>query len=259
MGGPALRDLQAAFWRSIAAMPGTATPDPELLRVVRPGNRLSAADRVDVYAGMYVWRLVEALAEDFPKVAAGLGPEAFGDIVREYLAAHPSTEPSVRQLGRSLPAFLAGREPGWLADLARLEWTRLEVFDAPDAAPVSLEELRRVPPEEWPELRLASVPALACLVTAWPVHELWADPSRAVEPARTALRVWRDGFLVYQAPMDGAEEAALASLVAGEPFAAVCEAVGDPADAAGLLLRWIADGIVLRPSRSADPRLGPLE
>ena len=258
MGAPALRDLQAAFWRSIAATPGHATPDPELLRVVRAGGRLSAADRVDVYAGMYVWRLVEALAEDFPKVAAALGPEAFGAVVREYLAVHPSTEPSVRHLGSSLPGFLAGREPGWLADLARLEWARLDVFDAPDAVPLSLEELRLVPPEEWPDLRLAPVPALARLVTGWPVHELWSDASRPVEPARTALRIWRDGFLVYQAPMDGAEEAALTSLVAGEPFAAVCEAVGDAADAASLLLRWIADGIVLRPSTSGDPKLGPL-
>jgi len=247
MAGPALRDLQAAFWLSIATRPGEGAPEAELLRVV-PGGRLAPPDRVAVYAGMYVWRLVEALAEDFPKVAEALGRDRFADVVRAYLARHPSTEPSVRHLGRALPAFLAGAEPSWLADLARLEWARLDIFDAPDALPVTVDDLRGVSPNDWPELRLAPVPALARLVAEWPVHDLWSQPSRPVAPVRTALRVWRDGFLVYQAPMDAVEEAALGHLLAADPFAALCETVGDPADAASLLLRWIADGIVMRPS-----------
>jgi hypothetical protein len=247
MAGPALRDLQAAFWRSIAARPGHGAPGAELLRIV-PGGRLAPPDRIAVYAGMYLWRLVDALAEDFPKVAEALGRERFADVVRAYLARHPSTEPSVRHLGGAFAAFLVGAEPAWLADLARLEWARLDVFDAPDATPLTLDELRGVPAEAWPELRLASVPALARLGAEWPVHELWSDPSRPVVAARTALRVWRDGFLVYQAPMDAAEDAALGHLLAGDPFAALCETVGDPAEAASLLLRWIADGIVKRPA-----------
>jgi len=58
--------------------------------------------------------------------------------------------------------------------------------------------------------------------------------------------VWREGFLVYQSPMDPAEEAALERVVAGEPFATICEAVDDPRDAAALLLRWLEDGILAR-------------
>jgi hypothetical protein len=206
---------------------------------------------------MYRWRLVDALAEDFPKVAATLGVDEFADVVRAYLARHPSTAPSIRHVGRALPEFLAGREPAWLADLARLEWTRLDVFDAPDAVPLRLDDLRAVPVERWPDLRFAAVPGFARLVTAWPVHELWADAPPALGPRATVLRVWRDGFLVYQAAMDPAEDAALAALVGGEPFAAVCEVVGDPASAAALLLRWIEDGIV-RPDPRPDPESGPL-
>ncbi len=80
-------------------------------------------------------------------------------------------------------------------------------------------------------------------MTAWPVHRLWADAA-ALVPARTALRIWREGFFVYQTAMDPAEEAALDRLVAGEPFAAVCEGFDAPAEAAALLLRWIEDGII---------------
>src|SRR5439155_929151 len=90
------------------------------------------------------WRLVDALREDFPKLATVLGDGGFADLVRGYIRAHPSTAPSIRHLGRALPDFLAGYQPAYLADLARLEWTRLQVFDAPDATPLTAGDLRRI-------------------------------------------------------------------------------------------------------------------
>jgi len=255
---PSLRELQGAFWRSIAREPGAApVPDPLLLETVPPTPTLAPAERVHVYAGMYLWRLVDALREDFPKLATVLGDDGFADLARGYIRAHPSTEPSIRHLGRALPDFLAGYQPAYLADLARLEWTRLQIFDAPDATPLTAAELRRVAAAEWPDLRFTLVPACARLVTAWPVHRLWADAA-ALAPARTALRIWREGFFVYQTAMDPAEEAALDRLVAREPFAAVCEGFDAPAEAAALLLRWIEDEIIAAAwSGGGDPATRP--
>src|SRR5439155_1691161 len=121
-------------------------------------------------AGMYFWRLVDALREDFPKLATVLGDGGFADLVRGYIRAHPSTAPSIRHLGRALPDFLAGYQPAYLADLARLEWTRLQVFDAPDETPLTAGDLRRIAVEEWPGLRFTLVAACARLVTASPVR-----------------------------------------------------------------------------------------
>ena len=245
MPTPSLRELQGAFWRSIARAPGDAPlPEPVLLEAVPPTPTLTSAERVHVYAGMYLWRVVEALREDFGKLAAALGDEGFAHLVRDYVAVHPSTEPSIRHIGRALPDFLAGREPPFLADLARLEMARLDVFDAPDAAPLTAADLRRVAPEEWPALRFALVPACARLVTDWPVHRLWTDAAAPLAAARTALRVWREGFVVYHTAMDPVEEAALERLAAGETFATVCEAFDGPAEAGAMLLRWIADGVI---------------
>ena len=98
--------------------------------------------------------------------------------------------------------------------------------------------------EEWPALRFALVPACARLELAWPVHRLWADAGAPMDPARTALRVWREGFAVYHTAMDAMEEAALTRLATGEPFAAVCEPFDDPGDAGAMLLRWVEDGII---------------
>jgi hypothetical protein len=246
MPAPPLREIQAAFWR------GLTDPDRPagILPLVRPEGPISPEKRFDIYAGMYRARLVDALREDFSRVAAALGDEGFTDLVHAYVAAHPSSHPSLVHLGAGLPAFIAeGRVsgvPGFLADLARLEWARIEVFGAPDGLPLSLGELRAVPVDAWPALRFSLVPAARLLELAWPVHELWVDAGRSgtLRPRKVALRVWRDGFVVYQAPMASAEDRALARLVAGEPFGEVCEAFESPEEAAGQLLRWVADGLL---------------
>jgi hypothetical protein len=265
----ALRDLQASFFRSIAASPGPKAAqrfDPALLEIVETPKvvgrrgRPGPADRLDIYAQMYWARLHDVLREDFPRVAAILGTERFRAVACAYLAENPSAHPSVRHVGDRFAEFLVGtseaEELPFLADLARLEWVRLAVFDAPDARPLGAGDLRAVAAGDWPGLTLRLVPAVQFLESAWPVHELWTAAEEGlpegVEPAETAVRVWRDGFMVYHASMDARERVALGRMVGGEPFAGVCSALesltSGPEDAAreaaGLVLRWVEDGIL---------------
>ena len=200
-----LRELQARFLRSIATAPEHGF-DPVLLELVEGRGRLGCTERLGVYAEMYRARLLDVLRDDFPRVAAVLGGDRFTALAGAYLERHPSTDPSVRWVGTDFADFLAEcgpvNEHPFLADLARLEWTRLAVFDAADAVPLRLEALRAIPPSKWPRLTFHPVPALRVLRCAWPVHELWAadDPTaaaRTVRPAATVLRVWREAFTVY--------------------------------------------------------------
>lgn len=231
-----------------------------LAELVRSHGPLDAAARVGIYARMYRARLTEALAEDHPRVAAVLGPEAFTAAAQAYVAAHPSTHPSLRWFGRGFADFLAARavegSPPYLADLARLEWTRLMVFDAPDAEPLDLATVRRIPASAWPSTRFEPIPALGVLRAAWPVHRVWDDAggARAWEPEVVWLRVWRHGDEVFQVPMDHIEQVALDHVRAGDDFGTTCEglatlvAVDDvAATAAGMVLRWIDDGVLRRP------------
>jgi hypothetical protein len=265
----ALRDLQASFFDSIAVSPGPAASqrfDPALLEIVEVAQvvggrgRLGPTSRLDIYAQMYWARLYDVLREDFPRVAAILGAERFRAIACAYLAQNPSAHPSVRHVGDRFAEFLArppeSVEVPFLADLARLEWARLAVFDAPDAPPLHADALRRIAPGDWPSLTFRLVPAVECLQSAWPVHELWAAAEgglpEGVQRAETAVRVWRDGFMVYQSSMDAREQRALACVVGGEPFAAVCSALEAVTsrpeeaarEAAELVLRWVEDGIL---------------
>ena len=255
MPTPGLRELQRLFWRSISAGRDGVEPAPALLAVSAPSATLGAAERLRVYADAYFWRLHDVLTEDFPRVAAVLGAERFEDVLREYLRSHPSTHPSVHHLGRDLAAAIVLRAdlPAYLADLARLEWTRREVFDAADCDPLTADALRAVAPADWPHLRLTPIPALAILRTDWPVHEVWDGTAVVSTGDATCVRVWRDrDYRVYHAPMDAHDAEALDRLMAGESFEVVCAAFDDlgPLEGAeratALLARWLDDGIIAR-------------
>jgi hypothetical protein len=259
-----LRELQSHFFRAIACEPGKSHGfDPILVRTVQERGPLSAEERVNIYAQMYVARLLDALYEDFPRVAAYLGFERFRDLVRAYLKEHPSTHPSLRYIGRHFANFLDTQPEirealPFLFDLARLEWTRLEIFDAPDAEPLQLQHLQHIPPEEWPALQFQVIPACRMLHSTWPIHEIWAaaqeEPQpEQVRPRETAVRIWRQEFAVYHVSMDTVEQRALEHVQQGKPFADICAALESffpPEDAArevgSLLVRWIEDGLLVQ-------------
>lgn len=235
MSAPGLRELQRLFMDALTAAAVTPGLPAGLAGVVRP------AERFAVYADMYFWRLREVLAEDYPKLAAALEPEAFTALARAYLRARPSQHPSVRHVGARLADHLP---PGWTRDLARLEWARVEAFDAPDVPGLRREDLAGIPPEAWPDLRFEPVPALDVVESRWAVHRVWDDPAAAPAAEPVAVRVWRQHGVVWHAAMPSAEAAALAALRAGAPFAHICEAARDPEAAAGLLAGWLADGLL---------------
>ena len=252
MPSPALRELQASFWRALH----DGTVDAALRDVVLPSPSLDPAGRVEIYQGMYFWRLHGVLREDHPKLHEALGDE-FETLVRDYLGVHPSEHPSVRQLGERLPGFLQrhaiGRSRPWLVDLARLERARVDVFDAPDRVPLVAADLAAIPPDAWADLRFELVPALDVVRGDWPAHEVWAAPGDRPAARQVAIRVWRQDFVVFHAAMDPIEVDALAAVRAGASFGDVCDVVVEkvapetaPAEAGGLLARWIEDGLVAR-------------
>jgi hypothetical protein len=251
---PTLAELQGLFWRSLASEPGGDALEPALVALTEPSPALAPPERLRIYADMYFWRLLGVLRDDFPRVAELLGSERFAALAGAYLQAHPSENGSVRHVGRHLARFMTerGDVPAYLPDLARLEWARVEVFDAPDVEPLGTEALRRVPPEDWPALRFTTVPAFTRVASAWPVHAIWREGAQEpFEPAPTAVRVWRtaEGNVVHAA-LDRRADAALDHVRRGATFAELCGAFGDLAaeeaarEATALLARWVEDGIL---------------
>ena len=170
---------------------------------------VAGADRLDVYADMFLHRQVDALRADFPETAAALGEEKFFFISRDYVLAHPSEDPDLGRLGRKFAEFLE-------SELAAREWARSEVFLERPAEPLTAEEFAKT-------LSIRTIPALRLA-------------------GRTA--VWRahGTFEVSEVELDEAEARALRLALDGASFEEVCTAFGDPSAAFEALQSWIAEG-----------------
>lgn len=258
-----LAELERTFVAALAPGEGDAhgAIDPALRALIDGDGTLDADARIRIYADMYRARLVDVLREDYPRLAALLGCDAFTGLAASYLAAHPSRHPSVRYVGDRLAGWLASRGdvPPFAADLARLEWARVDAFDAADAEPTRLSDLQAIPQDAWPALRFTPIPACRVVESAWPIHEIWTasdpdaeSPVAEWEPAPTVVRVWREEFAVTHAAMGEDEQRAFAALARGESFAEICAAIErglDPEAAArqvgAILLRWLEDGLIV--------------
>lgn len=256
---PDLRGAQSLFWRLVSAPEGVAKAlgSEDLSFLVRPDLRLGAVERLDIYADMYFYRLRDSLAEDFPKVAARIGAAHFHNLVTDYLLAHPSRHFSLRELGRALPGFLRThpleRSFPALADLARLEWARIDVFDDADAAPLTRQRLLAEGASAPETFALGLIPSArllrldACALAHW--------KGDAAEPGETTgVRVWRKGFGVHHRSTETDEEECLQRMASeGATLAQLGGMLGDAQRFASLLELWARDGLLAIRARSEAP------
>ena len=266
---PSLASIQAALLSRITGL-SLGAPANDVLSSVRGDARASAEERLAVYEFMCRARFGEALASQFPRLAAGLGAEAFADLVADYVADRPSRHPSLREIGRRLPGWLAATraERPALAALAALEWARTDVFDLADENVTTLGSLRAFPPERFAELPLTLIAAHRFVEVGAGMEALWdalgagAVGSTATgapverdtwfaEATGAVLLVWRQDIAVYHRAVAPDEREALALVAAGTQFGVVCErlaaAHGEESAAArafAWLSSWIADGLL---------------
>lgn len=249
-----LARLQREFYDRVVDR--TAAPD------------LIGSGDVDIYARMYASRLYDSLADDYPKLRAALGDDRFGDVVREFLAVHRPRSFTMRDAGLGLAEFLRERSlglgwPAWAADLAALERARIEVFDGPDAEPLTQAEVAGLG-EALPDLVLRWVPSSGIVPIAWSVDDTWSaiedgQPFDEPVPAERVVLAWRRDVAALHRTLDDDEGQLAAQIARGSAFAEVCELLGQlHGDAAGqraveLLVRWLHAEALDAAPRAAAP------
>ena len=151
-------------------------------KFIKPNDRLTAFERLQIYNQQYWWRLLGAFAEDFRGVRAVLGERKFDKLATAYLEQHGSTSWTLRNLGSKLVAFLEENpklthpRTALAVDVARVEWARVLAFDEPSRKVVAPEKLARIAPDR---LRLALQPYIVLLELSHPVDELMRRLKRA--------------------------------------------------------------------------------
>lgn len=111
--------------------------------VVTESRGLSAYERLAVYTGGYVLRLLDCMRADFPVLRGFTGDSVFDAFAKAYVITMPPDSHSLYDLGANFPRFLEETKPAnWDLDagvsamldlppeLARLERARAEVLRA---------------------------------------------------------------------------------------------------------------------------------
>jgi hypothetical protein len=141
---------------------------------IAPNSLLSAFERLEIYNRQYWFRVLNALAEDFPALQAVIGTRAFQALSIAYLTAHPSRSFSLRNLGSHLAEWLAahprfaGRRHRLAVDVARIEWAFVEAFDSAEFTPLTLEQIATLDGDS----RLGLQPHLQLLALDYPADNL---------------------------------------------------------------------------------------
>jgi hypothetical protein len=114
---------------------------------IAPNSQLTPFERLEIYNRQYWYRVLDALAEDFPVLRAVVGSKAFEQLSIAYLTAHPSRSFSLRNLGSKLAEWLgdhpkfAARRQRLALDVVRIEWAFVEAFDNAERTPLTLDQI----------------------------------------------------------------------------------------------------------------------
>lgn len=272
MSAPSLQDLQR--WMKSRIVPRGAEPSGAPLDILNPQRGTPGAERLAVYAGGYVARIHQSLAEAYEAVRHVVGERAFSDLAHGYAERHPSHDSNLSLAGRHLPGFLADHpltsKLPFLPDLARLEWLVRQAFHAFDEPPLDPRRLSQLPLEDWQRARLVFQPSVGLVASAWPVLDIWASRTRPRSEINIDLvnrpqrvLVFRQGLEVRCELLDAWQHALLEGLLAGRPLGAVLAALAASSDDQPLPLtawfsRWSSLGLLVK-CEVAPPQACPAQ
>ena len=232
---------------------------------VKPNDRLTSSQRLEIYNRQYWFRLIDCLYDDYPGVRAVLGEREFAKLVKAYIAKYPSTSFTLRNLGRHLPGFV--RSP-MARDMACLEWARIIAFDEAGLPELAVDDLLGAKPDR---LRLGLQPYVTLLKLRYPFDDylialktesLRAEASNAVadlshrrmkklrppKPETIFVAVHRIQNSVYYKRLTAVQFRVLRALQAGKTLSKACE--GATGDVPGWFRTWASFGwFTSRPRR----------
>jgi hypothetical protein len=217
-----------------------------------PQRGVPGAERLSVYAGGYIARTREALAEVYDAVRQVLGDRAFSEMADDYAKRYPSHDYNLSLVGRHLPEFLAtaalAQQLPFLPDLARLEWLVCRAFHAFEQPTLNQARLTSLSLEEWQKAQLTFQPSTSVMASAWPILDIWESRTRprkeiSIDLVNRPQRVlvFRQRLHVRCELLTEAQYALLSGLLAGRALGVVCgELAASIAEAPLPVAEWFA-------------------
>ncbi|WP_421838263.1 DNA-binding domain-containing protein [Novosphingobium sp.] len=208
----------------------------------------AASGRFNVYRNTYLITLRNALRSIFPAVERLVGEEFFAALAGTFAEQHPPRSPIMARYGDAFPDFIkhfaALDDYPYLADVARLEFARVQAYHAADAGRFDVDGAESAMaalehPVRWH-------PSVRVIASASPVHSIWQAQVDEHEHApddwlpETAL-VWRRGTIetVETMQIDAQANAMLVHVANGSSFAALLEDCADQQAATRLVTQFV--------------------
>lgn len=220
-------------------------------RFIKPNDRLTSFERLEIYNRQYWFRVISSMIEDFPGLRAVLGERRFEEMSKAYITDCPSQSFTLRNLGARLQSWLrkhpkwAGAKQDLALDIARLEWADIEAFDGKAEPALRPEDLTGA---DDANLVLKLQPYLQLLSLKYPVDDLLLEvreedddtdfasnafqekrkrkrvqAAAKLKPEPIFLAVHRIDYSVYFRRIEREEFAILKALRAGKPLSEAIE------------------------------------
>lgn len=196
----------------------------------------AGAKRFDIYRNNVVMASIGALADSFPAVEALVGDAFFRAMARVFAAERPPHSAVFSEYGQGFPAFIEGFAPAvgvpYLADIAWLDWARLQAYHAPEAPVLPIEALAALPADSIGAAGLAAHPSVTVVRSRYPIGAIWADAMGQGADAPVDLRqpqsvvVLRHGTELETRLLPPGGAVFLDRLIAGASIDAACQAAG---------------------------------
>ena len=191
--------LQADFARAVLDADADL-PAPLMRKALGAPARRFGVYRNNVYAS-----LIDTLATRFPVTARFVGDEFFRAMARVHVETAPPNSPVLLRYGAGFADFVAAFRPArpvpYLADVARLEWTRHQAYHAADAAPLSLAALAEAAGDA-DNATLTLHPSLHIVRSTYPVVTIWQLAARQGEDEPARLPACGEDALVVRPKLD---------------------------------------------------------
>jgi Putative DNA-binding domain len=164
-------------------------------RFIKPNDRLTSFERLEIYNRQYWFRLLSSMIEDFPGLRAVLGDKRFEAMSKAYLVDCPSRSFTLRNLGARLEGWLrkhpkwAGAKQSLAVDIARLEWADIDVFDGKAEPALRPEDLGA---DAGAKLKLKLQPYLRLLDLRYPVDDLLLEVRKEDEDTDFASNAFQE-------------------------------------------------------------------
>jgi hypothetical protein len=197
----------------------------EARSVVLPSKTLSSLERLDIYRGMYLLRMEEALTTDYPALKHFLGDDEFMRMVARYVDVYPSRSYTFNRLGDHLPEFLRTLDDlpkkNFCCELARLELLLTGVFDAEETPALTEAAVRAVPQEAWETARLKPIRAFGLAEFDYPVSQYLGgvdeeNPFPRIARKKTWMVAYRRDFNVQRHDLERPAYELLLALASGQ-------------------------------------------